>query len=70
MLKAVRAKFDQPPLKNVLLGTGNAVLVENAGANDSVWGAGADFMGTNHLGRILMHVRDELRTGQQKPYVP
>lgn len=70
MLKAVRAKFDQPPLKNVLLGTGNAVLVENAGANDAVWGAGADFMGTNHLGRILMHVRDELRTGQQKPYTP
>lgn len=71
MLKAVRAKFAQNPnLRTLLLNTGNAVLVENAGANDAVWGAGADFMGTNHLGRILMHVRDELRSGQQKPYVP
>lgn len=70
MLKALRAKFSQPPLKTLLLNTGNAVLVENAGANDSVWGAGADYMGTNHLGRILMHVRDELRGGQQKPYIP
>lgn len=70
MLKAVRAKFSQPPLKNTLLNTGNAVLVEDAGANDQVWGAGADYKGTNHLGRILMHVRDELRTGAQKSYVP
>lgn len=70
MLKAIRAKFSQPQLKNILLATGNAVLVENAGANDAVWGAGADYMGTNHLGRILMHVREELRAGQQKPYVP
>lgn len=70
MLKAVRAKFSHSPLKNVLLGTGNAVLVENAGANDAVWGAGTDFMGINHLGRILMRARDELYSGKQKPYVP
>lgn len=70
MLKVVRAKFNQPHLQTLLLDTKNAVLVENAGANDAVWGAGADYMGTNHLGRILMHVRDELRTGQQKPYIP
>lgn len=71
MLKAVRAKFNQNQnLRKLLLDTGNAVLVENAGANDAVWGAGADFRGTNHLGRILMHVRDELRAGQQRPYVP
>lgn len=71
MLKAVRNKFNQlAHLKDLLLKTGNAILVENAGPNDSVWGAGGDYMGTNHLGRILMHVRDELRSGQQKSYIP
>jgi ribA/ribD-fused uncharacterized protein len=70
MLKAVRAKFSNQKLANTLIQTGNSVLVENAGPNDSVWGAGGDYMGTNHLGRILMHVRDELRNGQQKPYTP
>ena len=71
MLKAIRAKFSQDPnLRNSLLDTDNQVLVEDAGQRDNVWGAGADYMGTNHLGRILMHVRDELRTGQQRPYNP
>lgn len=66
MLKAVRTKFNQnPQLRDLLLNTRNATLVEDAGANDAIWGAGADYWGTNHLGRILMHVRDELRAGQQ-----
>jgi N-glycosidase YbiA len=61
MLEAVRAKFNQhPALKKKLLGTGDAILVEDAGANDKIWGAGADYMGGNHLGRILIQVRDEL----------
>ena len=62
MLEAVRAKFNQnPALKTALLNTDDAVLVEDAGKNDAIWGAGADYKGTNHLGRILMHVRDELK---------
>ena len=71
MLKAIRAKFSQhADLKNMLLNTDNQILVEDAGQHDNVWGAGANYMGINHLGRILMHVRDELRTGQQRPYNP
>ena len=52
------------------MGTGDAVLVEDAGGNDSFFGAGADYQGTNHLGQILMHVRDELRGATQTEYTP
>ncbi len=71
MLKALRAKFTQnQQLKNQLINTGNTILVENAGANDAEWGAGANGDGKNHLGRMLMHVRYELQTGQQYAYIP
>jgi ribA/ribD-fused uncharacterized protein len=65
MLEAVRAKFTQhEDLKAILLGTGDAVLVEHT-ARDSYWGDGGDGSGRNVLGRILMRVRDELRNGPQ-----
>ncbi len=61
MLEAVRAKFSQhEDLKAVLLGTGDALLVEHT-ANDSYWGDGGDGSGLNRLGHILMRVRAELR---------
>jgi ribA/ribD-fused uncharacterized protein len=61
MLDALRAKFTQhEELKAVLLGTGDAVLVEHT-ANDSYWGDGGDGSGKNRLGRLLMQVREELR---------
>jgi ribA/ribD-fused uncharacterized protein len=66
MLEAVRAKFSQhDDLRALLLGTGDAVLVERA-ANDSYWGDGGDGSGRNRLGQILMSVRDELRAAEQK----
>ncbi len=64
MVRAVRAKFSQNSnLKNMLLGTGNSILVENtslAPYDDPYWGNGLNDNGENHLGRILMHVRAEL----------
>ena len=61
MLEAVRAKFSQhDDLKAILLGTGDAKLVEHT-ERDSYWGDGGDGSGKNRLGRILMQVRDELR---------
>jgi ribA/ribD-fused uncharacterized protein len=61
MRQAVRAKFTQhDDLREVLLGAGDAVLVEHT-ANDSYWGDGGDGSGKNVLGRILMEVRAELR---------
>jgi ribA/ribD-fused uncharacterized protein len=66
MLEALRAKFTQhEDLKVILLGTGDAVLVENT-AKDSYWGDGGDGSGKNRLGQLLMKVREELRESQSK----
>jgi ribA/ribD-fused uncharacterized protein len=65
MLEALRAKFTQhEDLKEILLGTGEALLVEHT-ANDSYWGDGGDGSGKNRLGRLLMQVRNELRSEQK-----
>jgi N-glycosidase YbiA len=61
MREAVRTKFTQhSALTAVLLGTGDALLVEHT-ANDAYWADGGDGSGQNWLGRILMEVREELR---------
>ncbi len=61
MLDALRAKFTQhEELKAVLLGTGDAKLVEHT-VNDSYWADGGDGSGKNRLGHLLMQVRAELR---------
>ena len=61
MHQAVLAKFTQhADLREVLLGTGDAEIVEHT-ANDAYWGDGGDGGGKNRLGRILMQVREELR---------
>ncbi|MBN9517129.1 NADAR family protein [bacterium] len=61
MLAALRAKFTQhADLKAILLGTGDAELVEHT-ANDNYWGNGGDGSGQNRLGALLMQVRDEIR---------
>ena len=61
MLAALRAKFTQyTHLRTLLLGTGDALLVEHT-ANDSYWGDGGDGSGKNMLGTLLMRVRGELR---------
>jgi ribA/ribD-fused uncharacterized protein len=66
MHEAVTAKFTQhADLREILLGTGDAKLVEHT-ENDSYWGDGGDGSGKNMLGRILMRVRDELRKSQSK----
>jgi len=61
MRAAVRAKFTQyEELKNLLLATGSANIVEHT-ENDAYWGDGGNGSGKNMLGRILMEVRDSLR---------
>lgn len=61
MLCAVREKIRaNPELGGLLIGTGDAVLVENS-PTDSYWGCGLDGSGQNRLGAILMRVREELR---------
>ena len=61
MFDAVMAKFKQhKDLKEILLGTGDAILVEHT-ENDSYWGDGGNGTGKNMLGKTLMEVRTQLR---------
>lgn len=61
MREAVRAKFTQhDDLREVLLGTGDAEIVEHT-ANDRYWGDGGDGSGKNMLGVILMELRQVMR---------
>jgi hypothetical protein len=67
MRGVLRAKFSQhPALRDLLLSTGNARLVE-AGTTDNavnrLWGE-VNGKGKNMLGVLLMEVRDELRQVQ------
>src|SRR5207253_56250 len=60
MRKVVRAKFTQhDDIRDVLLSTGNAKIVEHT-ENDDYWGDGGDGSGKNMLGQILMEIREEL----------
>jgi ribA/ribD-fused uncharacterized protein len=64
MLEAVRAKFTQyPALTALLLGTGEALIVEHS-RSDRYWGDGGDGSGQKKLGLTLMRVRAELRAAQ------
>jgi ribA/ribD-fused uncharacterized protein len=66
MREAVLTKFTQhADLRAILLGTGDALLVEHT-SNDSYWGDGGDGSGRNRLGQILMSVREELRAEAEK----
>ncbi|MGM3305513.1 NADAR family protein [Anabaena sp. WFMT] len=61
MRSAVRKKFTtHPEIRKVLLVTGDEILVENS-PTDYFWGCGANKTGQNHLGIILMSVREEIR---------
>lgn len=65
MKNVVRAKFMQhEDLRELLLSTGNARLVESATVDNEVnrtWGE-VNGVGRNMLGKLLMEVRDELRS--------
>ena len=62
MRTALRAKFTQhEQLRELLLATGESEIVEHT-VNDRYWGDGGDGSGRNMLGRLLMEIREELRT--------
>ena len=63
MKTAVWQKFlSHQEIQEVLLGTGDETLVENSPI-DYFWGCGADKTGENHLGKILMAIRNQIRFG-------
>lgn len=59
----VKQKFtENEDLKEALLATGDEELVEENTWNDTYWGV-SHGTGKNHLGRLLMQVRKELKNG-------
>ena len=62
---AVRQKFGDEVLAAQLVGTGDSELVEGNSWGDTYWGV-CNGKGKNHLGRILMKIRDELRGTERK----
>ena len=67
MLQAMWAKFSQnEDLKAKLLKTGDALLIEGNDWKDDYWGAcrnkDIDWYGYNHVGQLLMYIREQLRT--------
>ena len=58
MYEILVEKFStNPKLKNVLLSTGDSMLVEHT-TRDNFWGDGGDGSGQNMLGKTLVRVRD------------
>lgn len=55
-----RQKYAQEPLKSKLLGTGDMEVQEGNTWGDTFWGI-CEGKGDNHLGRIIMKIRSELR---------
>lgn len=61
MLALLREKFASEPERTILLSTVNEHLVEGNWWGDTFWGQSPLGRGENHLGKLLMQVRDELR---------
>lgn len=51
---------DHPKLKKQLLDTGDHELIEGNNWGDTYWGA-CNGVGQNHLGKILMRIRNEIK---------
>lgn len=63
MLEVLRLKFKDPDLREKLLATGNQPLVEGNWWGDVFWGV-CRGQGQNHLGKLLMRVRQEISEGR------
>lgn len=63
MLTFLRLKFSDNNLQTLLLHTGYQALVEGNNWGDNFWGV-CNGSGLNHLGTLLMQVREETRHAQ------
>lgn len=66
MLALLRQKFSDPVLREKLLATGDAELIEGNTWGDRTWGCvqvNGKWVGKNHLGKLLMRVRTEVQEG-------
>ncbi len=60
MRTLVWQKFENPELREKLLATGGQPLIEGNTWGDTFWGV-CNGVGENHLGLILMNIRDRVR---------
>ncbi len=60
MRDVVSVKFEHPLLRQFLLETGDAYLEEANDWRDDFWGT-VKGVGSNHLGKILMEVREKIK---------
>lgn len=60
MENLLRIKFADPGLRRKLLDTNDELLVEGNVWGDTFWGI-CDGTGENHLGKLLMKIREELK---------
>lgn len=64
MLGLLRQKFSDPTLKEKLLATGDAELIEGNNWGDDYWGVCTQ-RGQNKLGKLLMQVRNEINQSKE-----
>ena len=60
MTEIVATKFKDPKLRQMLLDTGDALLIDGNSWGDTFWGV-CRGRGRNQLGRILMNVRQDIQ---------
>ena len=66
MTEIVKAKFEQnADIAQKLIATGDSYLEEGNNWGDKVWGT-VNGQGANHLGHILMNVREQLKLTKSK----
>ena len=66
MYQLLKEKFENPDPRRKLLDTGDAQLIEGNDWGDRVWGCVSVkgiWVGENHLGRLLMRIRSEIKDG-------
>ena len=62
MRQVIDAKFSDPKLAKLLDQTGDSELLEGNSWHDKIWGVDINTLqGQNHLGKILMAKREQLR---------
>ncbi len=60
MKEVLNKKFQNPELKEKLLSTGTAILIEDS-KTDNFWGIGKKGEGKNMLGKLLMEIREQYK---------
>lgn len=69
MERLLRIKFSNQELAQMLIDTGEAILVEGNNWRDTFWGVYKG-VGANHLGELLMKIRKELKANPPKMPTP